>query len=367
VRPTFLIHHYVLAMLEALIEDSSTSAAGRRVLIDFFHSRPSMADQSYAHSFARVLKVIPEDDWTADDFEKLRSREGDNWELREALVGITAVADSDAKEELLEALRQNQTRLLPSISDVRDIPQEVAEALIAKLSESVGREVEEARGGTFYRHDSRSLAMLNIWFPEVAQWEPLYELMNEIRVMPSSLISLFTLIRDASAQLDQGIRDQLLPRLEHVRDRTPLDFGEWFDASKQLRTVVLESIDALAPGGVGDGELWDLIGGSSDERSAAARIIGRRRDISRIDILASLSHDEAGIVRASAARWIARWLDMHEVAERCNSLLTDLAKAPGTLIARAINIGLQPEACRAAAGEWVATLPTVAKDGSSDV
>ena len=58
--------------------------------------------------------------------------------------------------------------------------------------------MEEARGGTFYRHDGRNLVMLNIWHADVANWLPVYELLNEFRVMPRSLIDLAALLRDAS-------------------------------------------------------------------------------------------------------------------------------------------------------------------------
>jgi hypothetical protein len=366
VRPTFLIHNYVLQTLEALIRDSAASKPGRRVFIDFFLSRPAITDQSFAHSLVRVLKTIPEDDWTADDLDQLRLRADDNWELKEALVGITAAGVDDAREELLGALREGRTRMLGSVADVRTIPQDVAEAQILAFSESVRLEAKEAQAGTFCRHDSRSLAMLNIWHPDIADWSPIYALINEFRVMPRSLISLLTLIRDASTHIRPEVRDELLPRLVHVRDRTPIDFGEWLDASGKLRTVVREAIDALAPGTLSDPELWTLIGGNSEERSAAARIIGRRRDLSRMDVLGCLAHDEASIVRASAAQWIARWLENSEVAERCNALLEDLATAPGTLIVRAIASGLQAEASRAAAGNWVATLPMTDVDGASD-
>jgi hypothetical protein len=317
VRPTFLIHNYVLKTLESLMRDSAVSKAGRRVFIDFFLSRPAITDQSFAHSLVRVLKAMPEDDWTTDDLDQLRLRADDNWELKEALVGITAAGVDDAREELLGALRDGSTRMLGSVADVRNLPQDVAEAQILALSESVRREAEEARAGTFYRHDSRSLALLNIWHPNIAEWAPIYELINEFRVMPGSLISLFTLIRDASKHIRPEIRDELLPRLVYVRDRTPINFGEWLAASRELRTVVREAIDALAPGTLSDPELWTLVGGNSEERSAAARIIGRRRDLSRIDVLACLSHDEATTVRAAAAQWIARWLENAEVAERC--------------------------------------------------
>lgn len=365
VRPTFLIHNYVLKTLESLMRDSAVSKAGRRVFIDFFLSLPAVTDQSFADSLSRVLKAMPEDDWTTNDLDQLRLRTSDNWELKEALVGITAVRVGDAREELLGALRDGSTRMLGSVADVRAIPQDVAQAQISALVESVRREVEEARAGTFYRRDSRSLAMLNIWHPEVADWAPIYELLTEFRVMPGTLISLVRLIRDASTQIRPEIRDQLLPRLVHVRDRTPIDFGEWLEANGQLTTVMREAIDALAPGTVSDAELWTLIGGNSAARSAAARIIGRRRDLSRIDVLACLSRDEASTVRAAAAQWIARWLENAEVAERCNTLLEDLATAPGILISRAIAGGLETAASRAAAGDWMATLPAATDDGSS--
>jgi hypothetical protein len=363
VRPWFLIHNYVLKTLESLMRDSAVSKAGRRIFIDFFLSLPPVTDQSFANSLVRVLKATPEGDWTTTDLDQLRLRADDNWELKEALVGITAAGVDDAREELLGALRDGSTRMLVSVADVRDLPQDVAEAQILALSESVRREVQEAQAGTFcYRDDARSLAMLNIWHPDIADWAPIDELINEFRVIPASLISLFMLIRDASKHIQPEIRDELVPRLVHVRDRTPIQFGEWLAASGKLTTVVREAIDALAPGTLSDPELWTLIGGNSEERSAAARIIGRRRDLSRIDVLACLSHDKVTTVRAAAAQWIARWLENAEVAERCNALLEDLATAPGTLIARAIASGLQTEASRAAAGDWMATLPAAVDD-----
>jgi hypothetical protein len=342
-------------MVSALVARASQS--GRRVFIDYFLSLPAVTDQSFAYRCVRVLKAIPEDDWTADDLLRIRQRTEDNWELKDALVGIAAPSDESARQELLETRREGRTRMLRDVRDVRIMPEDVAESQIAALSESVRREITEARGGTFYRNDSRSLAMLNIWHPKVADWAPIYELLNEPLEMPSSLVSLTTLIRDASDQVQQSIRDQLLPRLEHVRDRPAIDFGPWLEDSKKLHTVILEAMDALAPGSVSDSELWSLIGDNNEQRCAAARIIGRRQDVTRLDILACLSHDKASIVRASAARWIAKWLENEVVAERCNALLADLAASPGTLVVWAITDGLRSKASRAAAGDWVATLP----------
>ena len=120
--------------------------------------------------------------------------------------------------------------------------------------------------------------------------------------------TLAVLIRDAADHIQQDIRGQLLPRLEHVRDRTPIDFGEWLESKEQLRIIMLEAIDALAPGKVRDAELWTLLGKGSDGRGPAARLIGRRQDVSHIDILACMAQDEASVVRAAAAFWIAKWL-----------------------------------------------------------
>ncbi len=355
VRPTFLVHHYVLQTLEALVGSASATAEARRVFVDYFLTLPAIEDQSLAHSLARVLKAAPKNAWTASDFAALAKREDDNWELKDSILGITAAADDDAREILLTHLRNGQTRMLSNIRDIRTIPQDVAEKQVEALSDSVRREVEEAVAGTFYRRDSRSLAMLNIWFPEVANWSPIYDMMSEFRVMPSSLISLATLIRDASEHIGQQIRNELVPRMECIRDRSPIDFGEWLEANGRLRTAMREALDALSPGAVSDRELWNLVGGSNDDRCAAARIVGRRRDVSRIDVLACLSYDAASVVRASSAYWIARWLEIGEVADRCNLLLEDLSRASGKLIAAAIKGGLTEQG-RAAAGNWVEVL-----------
>ncbi|MBN3459830.1 DUF4365 domain-containing protein [Mycobacterium sp. DSM 3803] len=365
VRPTFLIHTYVLQTMEDLVGDSRSSQAGRRVLIDYFLSLPAIDDQSFAHGLARVLKRLPETDWSADDIFQIRQRAGDNWELKDALVGIAASGDHDAEEELLNALRQGQTRMLANVRDASVIPLDVAEALVRVLSESVRSEVADARAGRFCRNDARSLAMLNVWHPDVADWTPIYELLSEPRVMPSSLISLAGLIRDVSRHIQDEPRDQLRPRLEQVRDRTPIDFSDWREAKERLRTVVREALDALAPGSVSDRELWRLVDGDSEQRSAAARIIGRRRDYTRLDILACLAQDDASIVRAHAAQWIAKWLEDSTVAAACNALLEDLALAPGTLVARGIAGGLGSQASRAAAGEWMKRLQLAPLEESS--
>ncbi len=357
VRPTFVIHVYVFETLEALIRRAAVSSDGRRAVIHYFLSLPPVTDASWAHSLTRLLRAIPDSAWTAEDLAELRLRTNDNWDLKDTVIGITAAIGDEADAELLDSLRQGDVRNLSSVRDIRALPSEVAAAQIDSLAASVNQEVVDARAGTFYRNHARSLAMFNIWHPEVSNWTPIYELLNERRVIPGSVIDIACLIRDASTHIAPEISEELLPWLEHVRDRPPIDFGEWLNASTTLRTVVREAIDALAPGRVSDAELWELIGGDSEQRSAAARIVGRRQDVSRLDVLACLSHDESSVVRASAARWIAKWLENSEVSDRCNALLTVLATAPGTVIARAIGMGLQSDASRAAAGDWVATLP----------
>jgi hypothetical protein len=359
VRPLFVIHHYVLRTLEGLLAEADTSQAGRRVFIDHFLALPPVTDQSYAHQYARVLKAIPEDDWTAEDLASIRSRPDDNWELKDALIGVAAPADESAREELFAGLRQGQSRLLTSVRDVASIPRDVAEAQIATLTESVRREASNARAGTFTRSDGHALAMLNIWHPEVADWTAVYELLEEPRIIPTSLSSLASLIRDSSDHLDEGARSGLLPRLEHVRDRPIIDLAPWRADYDRLSIVIREAIDALAPGTFTDTDLWRFVGGDNEQRCAAARIIGRRRDASRIDILACLSRADASIVRATAAHWIARWLDNEAVADKCNALLAELAVSPGTLVTTAIVEGLQSEASRAAAGDWISELRTL--------
>ncbi|WP_185976154.1 DUF4365 domain-containing protein [Mycolicibacterium sp. 018/SC-01/001] len=365
VRPTFLVHHYVLETLRALVGSPSATSAARRVFIDYFFELPPVTDQSFAHSLAQVLRIVPRSDWTASDLAALMQRSGDNGELEDTLVGITAVSDDDAREALLDVLRRGQIRMLSKVHDVRTIPQDVAQQQIATLSGSVRREIQEARGGTFSRHDARNLALLNIWFPEVADWAPIYELMDEIRILPRSLIELAALLRDTCDQIDADTRDALLPGLQWLRDRTPLEIDEWQDADGQLKTVTREALDALSPGAVSDTELWGLIGGDNHDRCAAARIVGRRGDISRLDILACLSYDEASTVRAHSAHWIARWLGIDAIADRCNSLLEDLSRASGTVIAAAIAGGLTDQG-RAAAGDWLASLPDPTKRQSED-
>jgi hypothetical protein len=357
VRPRFVIHHYVLQALEGLIVDAGTSRIGRRVLVDHFLSLPAVTDQSYAHSYARVLKAVPQDDWTTDDLVALRNRADDNWELREALIGVTAPANEGAREDLLAALRKGETRLLSTVRDASTIPQDVLQAQIIALSESVRREISDARGGTFARHDGRALTLINIWHPDVADWTAVHELLEEPRIIPTSLSSVVDLLGPAAGQLTADVREALLPRLENVRDRPALDLPFWRDDYDLLSIKIREAIDALSPGAVNDIDLWRFIGGNNEQQRAAARIVGRRRDPSRIDLLACLSHADASSVRATAAHWIARWLDDDTVTDRCNALLAGLAASPGTLIAKAIAEGLDSEARRAAAGEWISLLP----------
>lgn len=366
VRPTFLIHVYVLRMLDALLSESSVSQPARRDFLDYVLALPAVEDQSFASGLARALKRLPQSDWTPADIATIRQRSGDNRELEDAVVGIAAAVDNDAEEELLNALRQGETRMLSKVRDVSRLPQDVAATLIAALSKSVTSEVAEARAGRFFRNDARSLAMLNVWHPAIADWSPIYEMLAEPRVMPRSLIDFAAFLRDANKHVQHELREPLCIWLEHVRDRTPIDFGDWREAEDQTRTIIREALDGLAPGAVSDRELWALVGGDSEQRSAAARIIGRRRDYSRIDVLACLAKDDATVVRAHAAQWIASWLENPDTADRCNALLEDLAAAPGVLVGRGIVSGLGSRASRAAAGEWVTKFPLPAADDGED-
>ena len=142
VRPTFLIHTYVLETLEALMRNSAVSLAGRRAFIDYFLSLPAVSDQSFAHGLMRALKAVPENCWPAEDFESIRGRAEDNWELRDALVGISALAGDDDREVLLEALRRGQNSNV--VKRLRR--QEYSE----RRCEATGRgaiRIGEARGG----------------------------------------------------------------------------------------------------------------------------------------------------------------------------------------------------------------------------
>ena len=138
-------------MIHALLDDSPVPQGGRRVLIliDYFLSLPTVTSQSFAHPLARALRLMPQSDWSAEDLDKIRRRQGDNWELKDALVGITAAAGGVPREELFGVLRQGNTRMLSSVSDVSSIPEDVAQKQIAALSESVRREVKEAEGEPF--------------------------------------------------------------------------------------------------------------------------------------------------------------------------------------------------------------------------
>ena len=126
-------------------------------------------------------------------------------------------------EELLAALRRGETRLLSTVRDASIIPQDVVEAQIVALSESVRREISDAREGRFMRSDGRTLAMLNIWHPDVADWAAVHELLEEPRIRPTSPPSLMDLLSPAADHLSSDVREALLPRLEYVRDRPTLD------------------------------------------------------------------------------------------------------------------------------------------------
>ena len=153
----------------------------------------------------------------------------------------------------------------------------------------------------------RDLAMLNIWHPDEANWEPLLALLAEINVAPRHKNGALTLLADTAELIPDSVVHELRRIAEEVAAHPhlpqPLE-----PTDRSALGPALDLIAAL-PGSAptfGDlrQQIFTLLAGDDGDRSQAAKLASRGAGAATVGLLVGLlqdSHPSARLLQQASS------------------------------------------------------------------
>jgi hypothetical protein len=268
-------------------------------------------------------------------------------DLRLPLLEVAARYDAQARARLVEMANCGSLEAFVALGDVRRLSAEVVTNLIDKLTMHVDQQVRDAHAGAFRFGGcdiGRNLALLNVWHPDVASWDTLFNLLEEEAVVGSHKVGALLLLASVTEHLSDDIRSRLktialalagqpLPGRPLLIVNEPDIVG----AATEL-AVVLGAFDedTIAH------QLVALLSQDSAHRQWAARLACRLNRPETVGVLVALSQDLEPAVRVAAAAGLAflvaaecgGTLAVHGLQRSLRDLGTALSRSVATTLAK---------------------------------
>jgi hypothetical protein len=193
------------------------------------------------------------------------------------------------------------------MGDVRALHPTEAEAFIVKFEGIVRHTIEEATrsaygmGGVDGGH---GLALFNLWFPDVARWEPLIELLTDVHVAAEDKRGACEIILSLSERLPDDVRATLSDSIDAVAQAPAIELPGGRSMGG-LAVAVGVAVGALS-GDAADTAVARLALGAMQERRDAAALLGAGWCERMRPLLASLAGDGRAEVRSMAAHAVGR-------------------------------------------------------------
>jgi hypothetical protein len=213
--PTFLLE---LQLVETLV--GVIAAAGRPAQEAVIERLLTMADeqeQLIAQQWANLLWSLPADAWSDETARRAAHEAGrHHLVLERALLGIAARrgSDKEARGRLTEEASEGSVGALGELGSVAELPSELAGEVIAGLVGPVRKRIEEAKGNRISfggRDPAEALAVMNLWHHDVAQWDPLVELLSTDAVPASHKLRTLGVLASSSDGIPVPVMDRLHP------------------------------------------------------------------------------------------------------------------------------------------------------------
>jgi hypothetical protein len=308
-QPSYVLEDQLAVTLAAVLP-SADSDAQERVAQRVITLEPH-PEQLTAGSWARVLEALPDVVWTAETASRARMGADQHHDmLRLPLLGIAARYDATAATTLLALAREGSLAALISIGDVRQLPTDVADALTDRLGEAAESIIADAHSGKFRigGYDiGAALALLNVWHPASARWDPLLRLLADNSVMPSSKRGAMGSLASLAENLPAEASERLLPIVGSIAKREAPAAAEALDEQRDAAGEAANLVVALGGLDIDDSldRIPDLVAGESGDRRWAAQVAGRAQRSEDIGVLITLAADADPGVRAAAASGLA--------------------------------------------------------------
>ena len=307
--PAYVVEPRLLDTLADVMP--AANATSQRAVLDRLTSLSPQEDFVLARSWARVVRALPRELLHAANAASLASRaDSQNAILRIALLRAAAGQHPASKQVLVKEASEGSFGALAALDDVRDLSGAGIGDLITALSQGIMSAIAQAKQGflTVGAFDAaRSLAVLNAWHPEAANWGPIEQLLLDDAVPAGDKYYAIETLVSLADRLPEDIRERLRPiatKLAHPAVsvvRSPFDAGTALTGAATALAFALGALSAHAA----NTQLVHLLSQDALHRVWAARLAGQRSCAEDIGVLIVLSQDCDPQVRAAAAAWIA--------------------------------------------------------------
>jgi hypothetical protein len=337
--PSFWLDLRVIEVLGATAP--ATSATMTVKVVNRIADLPAQSDQALATAWSRIVDVLPKSVWTQDIAPRLyQAAQAHHDALRLALLKAIAPLSEEARDQLHEEARSGSVAALAELGDVRNLTPDIVSTAVASLHEAIEQRVEEAQNGRFeFGPDvGHALALLNVWHPPLASWEPLEKLLSEDSVPGGYKVGAFHVLAALPDRIPDDIKHRLGVIATEVSGKPPRQNdlpqpigGDAAGAAANL-AVALGVFDAQSTAGA----ILKLLAGDHGQHRWAARTAKSLGTPQGIGILAALAESADAYVRATASSNLASLVAAGDGDAFAAASLHRSVNDPGTLVASSI-------------------------------
>ncbi len=302
--PSYLLVARLVDTLAAVVP--AASATARHAVLDHLKTLTAQPEQYLATSWARVVYAMPAEAWDEHAALLVGREAGDHHAvLQLPMLGVASRYDPSVRARLVEEARGGSLDALGALGDVRVLPIDVVTNLVAALTERVNQQVCDAQNGMSsvgVHNYGHTLALLNLWHPDAADWPPLLALLEDRNVGGNHKRAALQVLASLVDRLPALVRSRLEAITGTIME-TPARWTPFGD----IPDAVGAGTDLAAALGCEEGadRLLDLLVGDADHRQWAARAAGRLGRRQDTGVLVTLAQDSEPEVRAAAAAGLA--------------------------------------------------------------
>ena len=353
-NPSYRLGLRLIDTLAGVILAASPTAQAN--IIDLLAKLDAQKDVAFATSWAGVVSALPTEAWSEKAVLQIeRHVNNHDFPLKFALLPLMARYSASTRLQLMEEVRGGSVAALAALGDVRNLPADIAEAMIDKLTQDVDHQIRQANSGHYEFGGvdvGRELSLLNMWHPSIANWDPVLRLLADDAAdayKDGAMIVLAAMPDRLPAEIRtqlEGIARAIVGQSPSLRLSLFGDEGDMTGVAVNLAVALgVYDVDASAD------KLLELLNGDSRRQQWAAVIARRMGDPESTGVLVTLTQAQDPDVRAVAAASLARLVATgHDVALGVSSLRCSLHD-PGTKIPAAIVNALNESPNRTPTGD----------------
>lgn len=314
VRPTFMVELAAAKAIEGLLPASSAAARIQVAeLLGSFAEPPHDVLDGPITGWLEHLGAEQLTPFVREGF--LRIGTADEGRLgAEVLAWLAKHGDAPAQNLVQQRALRGDLDALVALNDVTALTTHQAEPLLEKFESMIRGKIAKAEKGThsFGGFDPGALlAQFNGWFPEVARWRPVVELLLHPEVAANDKRHALRVLFHAPDRIPDEVRTALAASIDAISKTAALPgFGGRGElgALPVMLAIVLGAIDPISA----HVAISRLALGSQQERCDAAELLGRGHCERMRPLLASFVADGRTPVRSAAAQAVGRLASLVE-------------------------------------------------------